>query len=84
MTPSKSDLLDYEIRSSWWACWVSWPWAQALAGKYFAWKVNRKCGRWVASLKAREEVEAWRDAWVGMVEEKTYPMDAGETVKSVK
>jgi hypothetical protein len=40
---------DYEIRSSWWAQWLSWHWAQNLAGSYFAWKVKRKHGRYYRS-----------------------------------
>jgi hypothetical protein len=35
-------LLQYEIRSSWWASYISNPYLQDLSGKYFAWKVIRK------------------------------------------
>lgn len=39
-------ILDYEIRSSWWACWLSNSRLQDIAASYFAWKVRRKCRRW--------------------------------------
>ena len=39
-------ILDYEIRSSWWASFVGFAWAQNLAGSYFGWKVRRKFARW--------------------------------------
>jgi len=51
---SKRDLLDYEVFSSWWACLLSWDWAQGLAAKYFAWKVNRKYRRYEKSLEYRK------------------------------
>ena len=35
-------LLDYEVRSSWWAKYISWGWGQTLSSNYFAWKVGRK------------------------------------------
>jgi len=39
----RSYLLNYEIAgSSWWLGWISVGWAQNLAGRYMAWKVNRK------------------------------------------
>lgn len=46
---SRSEILDYEIRASWWAPSVSHPWLQELTGRYFAWKVKRKYGRWMLS-----------------------------------
>lgn len=39
-------LLDYEIRASWWASWISARWMQNLAGKYYGWKVCRKYRRY--------------------------------------
>lgn len=45
------DIVDYEVRASWWACYVSYPPLQTLAGKYFAWKAKRKFKRWQESLK---------------------------------
>ena len=41
--------LDYEIRSSWWACWVWWGWGKDLAARYFSWKTNRKYVRYIDS-----------------------------------
>ena len=34
--------LEYEIRNSWIASWVSWQWAQNLLAEYYARKVARK------------------------------------------
>jgi hypothetical protein len=48
------DALDYEIRSSWWACWISNDILQTVSGKYFAWKVNRKYMRYVNRLAAEK------------------------------
>jgi len=39
-------ILDYEIRSSWWASWISNEWLQELSANWFAWKVRRKFARW--------------------------------------
>ena len=51
-------LLDYEIRASWWAEYVGAGWLQDLAGSYFAWKVTRKHARWEASrLRAARLME---------------------------
>lgn len=49
-----SVFLDYEIRSSWWALWISWNWGQELSARYFAWKVTRKYARYRQS-KIREK-----------------------------
>lgn len=35
----------YEIRASWWACYISIGWLQAPVAKYFSWKVDRKMAR---------------------------------------
>lgn len=40
-------IIRYEIAASWWASWVGWGWGQSLTGKYFAWKVRRKLGRYL-------------------------------------
>lgn len=51
-TTSESEinfLLNYEVRSSWWACYISWEWAQKLSSSYFAWKVSRKYARYKES-----------------------------------
>ena len=45
-----SFLLQYEIRSSWWASLVSWNWAQNIAACWFARKVRVKFGRYSAWL----------------------------------
>jgi hypothetical protein len=37
---------EYEIAASLWAKHLSLPWAQRLAGKYFAWKTRRKYARY--------------------------------------
>jgi hypothetical protein len=42
----KSVILDYEVKASWWANWISCKYGHSLAGKYFAWKVCRKFKRW--------------------------------------
>jgi len=46
--------LEYEIRSSRWASFVSWNWMQELAGRYFAWKASKKYVRYQRS-KMREQ-----------------------------
>lgn len=40
--PSLKQILDYEIGSSKWACYLFLPWMHELAGSYYAWKVRRK------------------------------------------
>lgn len=49
---SKEQALLYEIRASWWASWVSNPFLQDLASRYFAWKVRRKFGRYQQMIQA--------------------------------
>lgn len=44
-------LLDYEVRASWWASWISNDKLQDLTASYFAWKVRRKYARWRASVQ---------------------------------
>ena len=53
--PSMRNCLDYEVRSSWWAGWISLSWFQELAALYYAAKVNRKYARFVASIPDIEE-----------------------------
>ncbi len=43
---SRMEILDYEIRASWWASWISIGWMKNLASKYFAWKITRKYRRY--------------------------------------
>lgn len=50
---SMREALDYEIRSSWWASWISWNWGRKLAGKYFAWKIKTGYNRY----KESKEIE---------------------------
>lgn len=52
--------LDYEIRSSWWASWIGWDWGQKLAGKYFAWKTNRKYARYKRSKMWERRIKNFR------------------------
>jgi hypothetical protein len=47
-------ILDYEVRSSFWACYVSSRRLQGLASRYFAWKAKRKYSRYKKSLATQE------------------------------
>jgi hypothetical protein len=38
--------VEYEVRASWWASWISWDWGQYLVAKYFAWKIKKKYERY--------------------------------------
>lgn len=46
---SANQILDYEVKSSWWASFVFWGWGQELAASYFAWKVKAKYARYSRS-----------------------------------
>lgn len=46
--------LDYEVRSSWFASYISFNWLQQLVGRYFAWKVRTKYRRYKKSLADAE------------------------------
>jgi len=48
--------LYYEIRGSWWGRFIGWNWLQSLSAAYFAWKVRRKYGRYLCSLKESRRV----------------------------
>lgn len=51
-------LLDYEVRSSWWAEWCGascCDFIAFLAGRWFAWKVNVKYRRYRNSLLALQQ-----------------------------
>lgn len=48
---SLRDLLEYEVKSSWWSSWLSSKVMQEAAARYFAWKVNRKYARFLAATK---------------------------------
>ena len=41
--------LDYELKSSLWASWISINWMQEISGFYFAWKTKRKYNRYLKS-----------------------------------
>jgi len=45
----------FEVQSSSWAPFVSWPWLQRLAGKFFAWRGRRKHARYSAFHRRRAE-----------------------------
>lgn len=55
-TITMPEALMYEVESSWWASRVSWRWLQSLAGRYFAWKVRRKWGRYILGRKRMEQI----------------------------
>lgn len=57
-----TELLDYEIRSSWWTSHIGWGPLQRLAGTYFAWKVNRKYHRYRKSLREAARIKQY---WAG-------------------
>lgn len=61
MIPDRKAILEYEVRASWWARDVSWPPLQRLASRYFAWKVNRKYGRYLASLESEQRLKKIRE-----------------------
>ena len=45
---NKIDLAIYEMPE--WFSYISWNWAQELAGKYIAWIVNRKYARYLRRI----------------------------------
>ena len=51
MCISLSDILEYEIRSGYFAQFVWFEWGQELIGSYFAWKTTRKYSRYMKSLE---------------------------------
>lgn len=51
------DILDYEIRSSIWACYISNEFLQKLSGKYFAWKCLRKYKRYKNSMELKQLIK---------------------------
>lgn len=51
------EILDYEIMASWWTQFISWEWAQNIVAKYFAWKVQRKYGRYVKFVEMRQRLK---------------------------
>lgn len=55
-----ANFLDYEIRSSWWASWIGWNWAQKFLGKYFAWKTSKKYARYKQSKVWEQRIKNYR------------------------
>ncbi len=49
--------LDYEIRSSWWAKFISFNLGQDLSANYFAWKTRKKYKRYLRSWTIQMELE---------------------------
>tara|TARA_Y100000310_G_scaffold345655_1_gene467804 strand:+ start:18088 stop:18291 length:204 start_codon:yes stop_codon:yes gene_type:complete len=54
--PDMKTFLDYEIRSSWWACLIPFSFLQDLVVKYFFWKVKRKYNRYLYSIRIYDEM----------------------------
>lgn len=52
------EVLEYEIRSTWWTKLVSWTWFQKIAGSYFAWKVGKKYKRYVEAMQRKQQHDA--------------------------
>jgi len=52
-----SVFLDYELRSSLWASWIGWDWAQNISAKYFVWKVLRKYARYKRSKYIEQAIK---------------------------
>lgn len=53
---SLKDVLDYEVRASWWAKHCSRPWLQSFAVWYNVRKASRKYRRYAAETAMREEL----------------------------
>lgn len=50
--------LDYETYASrWWLGWIGNQWLQKWAGRYFAWKVNRKYAAYRNGLAIQQRLE---------------------------
>lgn len=57
MNITQKQALLYEARASWWASWISNPFLQDLASRYFAWKVRRKFGRYTLMIKTEKRLK---------------------------
>jgi hypothetical protein len=55
---TRREALDYEVRASWWAGRVGWPWLQRRASAYFARKVRRKWARYQRSVAVAQKLRA--------------------------
>lgn len=53
-------VLDYELRASWWASWISNTHLQDLVARYFAWKVKRKFSRYQDSKQWEERLKTFK------------------------
>jgi hypothetical protein len=60
--------LDYEVRASGWAQYISWPWLQELSSSYFAWRVRRRYGRYTASVAMTKRITKTLAAGAGIPE----------------
>ena len=54
---ARTQILDYEIRSSWWAKYILWNWLLKLTGIYFAVKVKRKYSRYNKRVLEKQRVK---------------------------
>lgn len=54
---SDEEVLHYEVVRAWWPQFVSWPWAQRLASRYFAWKTSRITKRFRAMEAMMDRVD---------------------------
>ena len=57
---SVSEILDYEINSSWIASKISNKYLQKLLGSYFAWKVRRKHNRYLINKHWKKKLSSYR------------------------
>jgi hypothetical protein len=64
-------LVEYELRSSWVAYWVSTPWLRTLVGKHYVNKVKRK-------LTRMKEPTAIRDALIAEYGSLQNALDGGQ------
>lgn len=62
LTMSPHAILHYEIARAWWTQFVSIPWMQDLAGRYFAWKAKRIADRFLRLAAMKRRVDAARKA----------------------
>ena len=58
---SQKEILEYEVNSSPWACYVYGNFLQSIAGKYFAWKVRRKYPTYCQSMARAKLVDSLRN-----------------------
>lgn len=51
------EMVNYQIFSSRFAGFVSWPWLQRKIAKYYIWKCKKRHGRYNRTIKRRKMVE---------------------------